>query len=170
METSSWSNYNNSRRQCSACKGAHLMTPHVHIFSRRTLQKSSLENIATMSIFLFVLCQNRNNFSLQRIFENKALCRQQMRILFHSGIAVVKLYFVICPPTPCIIPNDSLWRKLISYFVSWSCWSRTYPAFANSVDPDQLASLEKPTNLDLHCLPFRMWINTLDRVIWLAEN
>ena len=23
-----------------------------------------------------------------------------------------------------------------------SCWTRIYPAFANSVDPDQLASLE----------------------------
>ena len=30
-----------------------------------------------------------------------------------------------------------------------------YPAFANSVDPDQLAS-KKPTDLDLHCLPFSM--------------
>ena len=29
------------------------------------------------------------------------------------------------------------------------------PAFANSVDPDQLASM-KPTDLDLHCLPFTM--------------
>ena len=28
-------------------------------------------------------------------------------------------------------------------------------SFANSVDPDQLASSEaKPTDLDLHCLPF----------------
>ena len=30
-----------------------------------------------------------------------------------------------------------------------------YPAFANSVDPDQLASRE-PTDLDLHCLPLGM--------------
>ena len=31
---------------------------------------------------------------------------------------------------------------------------------------------EKPTDLDLHCLPFSIWscINTLDQVIWLAEN
>ena len=45
------------------------------------------------------------------------------------------------------------------------------PAFANSIDPDQLAS-KKPTDLDLHCLPFIMWIyiNNLDQVIWLAEN
>ena len=24
----------------------------------------------------------------------------------------------------------------------WSCWTQIYPAFANSVDPDQLASSE----------------------------
>ena len=38
---------------------------------------------------------------------------------------------------------------------------------ANSADPDQ-----KPTDLDLHCLPWNIWIciNNLDQVIWLAEN
>ena len=32
--------------------------------------------------------------------------------------------------------------------------------------------LKKPTDLDLHCLPFSIWIyiNNLDQVIWLAEN
>ena len=32
--------------------------------------------------------------------------------------------------------------------------------------------LQKPTDLDLHCLPFSMWIyiNNLNQVIWLAEN
>ena len=32
--------------------------------------------------------------------------------------------------------------------------------------------LKKPTDLDLHCLPLSMWIyiNSLDQVIWLAEN
>ena len=32
--------------------------------------------------------------------------------------------------------------------------------------------LKKPTDLDMHCLPFSMWIfiNHLDQVIWLAEN
>ena len=46
-----------------------------------------------------------------------------------------------------------------------------YPAFANSVDPDQLAS-EEATDLDLHCLPLRIWIysKNSDQVIWLAEN
>ena len=33
-------------------------------------------------------------------------------------------------------------------------------------------TFKKPTDLDLHCLPFSMWIyiNNLDQVIWLAEN
>ena len=46
-----------------------------------------------------------------------------------------------------------------------------YPVFANSVDPDQLAS-KKPTNMDLHFLPFSMQIysHNLNQVIWLAEN
>ena len=45
------------------------------------------------------------------------------------------------------------------------------PAFANSADPDQLAS-EKPTDLDLHCLSLNMWISIKnpDQVMWLAEN
>ena len=44
------------------------------------------------------------------------------------------------------------------------------PSLCNNVDPDQLAS-EKPTDLDLHCLPIsiRIYINNLDQVIWLAE-
>ena len=55
METLLESNYNNSRRQNSACKRARLMTSHVNIyFCQRPLQNSSLENIATMSISLYV--------------------------------------------------------------------------------------------------------------------
>ena len=48
-----------------------------------------------------------------------------------------------------------------------SCWTQICSAFANSADPDQ-----KPTDLDLHCLPLSMWIyiNNLDQVIWLAEK
>ena len=43
---------------------------------------------------------------------------------------------------------------------------------ANSVDPDQLASEKKPTELDLHCLSLNKWssIKNLDQVIWLAGN
>ena len=34
------------------------------------------------------------------------------------------------------------------------------------------AEQEKPTDLDLHCLSFCMWIyiNDLDQAIWLAKN
>ena len=41
-----------------------------------------------------------------------------------------------------------------------------YTAFANSVDPDQLAS-KKPTDLDLHCLSLsiQISINNLNQVI-----
>ena len=64
-------------------------------------------------------------------------------------------------------------RSLLSVNLTQSCWTRICTAFANSVDPDpdQLAS-QKPTDLDLHCLPLSMWIyiNNLDQVIWLAEN
>ena len=51
--------------------------------------------------------------------------------------------------------------------------ARIFPAFANSVDPDQkLTDMKKSTDLDLHCLSFSLWIfiNNLDQVIWLADN
>ena len=68
MKTSPWSNYNDSHCQHSACKRACLMTLHVNIyFLRHTLQKNSLENIATMLIFLSVSCYNQNTFPLQLI-------------------------------------------------------------------------------------------------------
>ena len=43
----------------------------------------------------------------------------------------------------------------------------TTPTFANSVDPDQMASEQ-----DLHCLSFSLWIwmKTLYGVIWLADS
>ena len=39
---------------------------------------------------------------------------------------------------------DHLLNKLLPRVVSWpsSCWTQIYPVFANSVDPDQLASSE----------------------------
>ena len=44
-----------------------------------------------------------------------------------------------------------------------------YPAFAVEI---QVSWLKKPTDLDLHCLPFsmRIYINSLDQEIWLADN
>ena len=48
-----------------------------------------------------------------------------------------------------------------------SCWTRIYPAFANSVNPDQ-----KPIDLDLHYLPLsmRIYSSNSDQEILLAEN
>ena len=41
-----------------------------------------------------------------------------------------------------------------------SCWTWIYPAFANSVDLDQLAS-EEPTDQDLHCHSVWEFISTI---------
>ena len=41
----------------------------------------------------------------------------------------------------------------LSWTITMSYWTQIYAAFANSVDPDQLAS-KKPTDLHLHCLSF----------------
>ena len=50
------------------------------------------------------------------------------------------------------------------------CWTRIYPVFANSVDPDQLASSE--ANWSGSALFAIMWLysNNPDQVIRLAEN
>ena len=52
-----------------------------------------------------------------------------------------------------------------------SCWTLIYPAFTNSVDPDQLAS-EEANWSGSALLPLSMWIyiNNLDQVIWLDVN
>ena len=41
-----------------------------------------------------------------------------------------------------------------------------------SCRPRETSTLKKPTDLDLHCLPFSTWnrINNLHQVIWLADN
>ena len=52
----------------------------------------------------------------------------------------------------------------------FSCWTWIYPTFANSVDPDQLASSE--ANWSESALFDIMWIYSSkpDQVIWLAES
>ena len=56
-----------------------------------------------------------------------------------------------------------------------SCWTRICSAFANSVDPDQLASKEANwSQLIWICIQFviknvKICINNLDQEIWLAE-
>ena len=67
-----------------------------------------------------------------------------------------------------------LWNLSINSSIIWLTLvllNPDIPSFANSVDPDQLAS-KKPTDLDLHCLPLsmRIYSNNWDQVIWLAEN
>ena len=52
-----------------------------------------------------------------------------------------------------------------------SCWTRICPAFASSVDPDQLASAE--VNWSGSALFVNKYVNSyqqLDPVIWLADN
>ena len=64
METLPRSKCNNSRRQRSACKMVRLMMLHVNIyFCRRPLQNSSLENIATILIFLIIKTELKYFFS-----------------------------------------------------------------------------------------------------------
>ena len=66
--------------------------------------------------------------------------------------------------------NGFLQGYVIIFFQPLSCWARICPAFANSVDPDQLASEE--ANWSGSALFAIMWIyiNNLDQVIWLAEK
>ena len=56
--------------------------------------------------------------------------------------------------------------KIVKNALTHVLLTRIYTAFANSVDPDQLAS-KKPTDLDLHCLSLsiQIFINTLNQVI-----
>ena len=46
-----------------------------------------------------------------------------------------------------------------------------YPAFADSVDPDQLASSEANwSGSALFVIKYVNFVSNLDQVIWLAEN
>ena len=68
-----------------------LMTSHVNIyFCRCPLQNKSLEKVIIMSHFLSVSCWNRNNFPyLCIIADERHDVVRQMRILIHSGFAIV---------------------------------------------------------------------------------
>ena len=52
-----------------------------------------------------------------------------------------------------------------------SCWTRIYPVFANSADPNQWASEEANWSGSALFI-ISIWIcwNNLDQEIWLAEN
>ena len=69
--------------------------------------------------------------------------------------------------------------KVIQIILTLLLLNTTCPVLANSVAPDQLASsdinrrhLQKPTDLDLHCLSLNIWISIKnpDQLIWLAGN
>ena len=67
------------------------------------------------------------------------------------------------PPSNIVITfiMDELPFSLVDTYVSssylpWSCFTRICPAFANSVDPNQVALKAKPIDLDLHCLSLIM--------------
>ena len=49
-----------------------------------------------------------------------------------------------------------------------SCLTRIYPAFANSVTPDQLEANWSWSAL--FTIQYLIYINNLDQVIWLSEN
>ena len=52
-----------------------------------------------------------------------------------------------------------------------SCWTWIYPAFAYSVDPDQLASEEANwSGSTLFAIKYVNLQEKPDQVIWLAEN
>ena len=66
-----------------------------------------------------------------------------------------------------------VWKKKWNFF-SFNP-SPTEPAYSLLLQTVQIRIswfLQKPTDLDLHCLPLSMWIysNNLDQAIWLAEN
>ena len=68
-----------------------------------------------------------------------------------------------------VILNRHVFVMVKAFNPLLSCWARIYPAFANSLDSDQLAS---PTNLDLRCLSFTVWIyiHNLNQGFSLADN
>ena len=54
----------------------------------------------------------------------------------------------------------------------WPCWTQIFPAFANSLDPDQLTSEEANWPGSVLFVIKYVWICiiNLNQVIWLAEN
>ena len=67
---------------------------------------------------------------------------------------------------PCI--HLCLWRNKTSTLVMMNL---LYPAFANSVDPEQLASEDANwSGSALFAIKYLKYSNNLDQIIWLAEN
>ena len=75
-----------------------------------------------------------------------------------------------------MIKNDSnkypqdIFQDNKNHFDLKSCWTQTCPDFANSVDPDQLASEANWSGSALFVIKYVNCISNLDQVIWLAET
>ena len=66
---------------------------------------------------------------------------------------------------------EILFGTVINCVYPLSCWTRIYPPFANSVDPDQLASEDVNwSGSALFAIQYVNLYHCLDQVIWLAEN
>ena len=82
----------------------------------------------------------------------------------------VHLSVTLSPPKPLggIEPN------LLHDLPSWYGCGRASPSVSHAISDisNERGDLQWPSDLDLHCLPFRMWsyISNLDQVIWLAKN
>ena len=60
---------------------------------------------------------------------------------------------------------------VFEWFQPLSCWACIYPAFANSVDPHQLASSEANwSGCALLAIKYVNLYQKLNQVIWMAEN
>ena len=100
IETSPCSNYDNSRRQRSACNYLLLATSA----AKKKFFGKHCNNVDLP----FCIMLDSKHCELPRLTHGIV---GPMRILIHSSFAVDNQYFAICPPTPCVIRNNSQWRK-----------------------------------------------------------
>ena len=97
-------------------------------------------------------------------------CRPRWDTLFTICIQT-GLYCLLRP----VCPNTYGKNKEVHFTVCWCVLTLQKPDMFLPLQTMQIQiswPLKKPTDLDLHCLPLSMWIyiNNLDKVIWLAEN
>ena len=76
--------------------------------------------------------------------------------------------------------GDNFWDFLFAFLCPRSLLKKGLPLTLDLLNPDMPCLCKQcrsksvgfpPTDLDLHCLPFSIWIciNNVDKVIWLAE-
>ena len=107
----------------------------------------------------------------------------ECQILFSEKNKKKYHQFVVCWISPESSKDyDRWWVQALNYrlilLLSADDIFNPYPAEPGYTLPLQTVKiqiswlLKKPTDLDLHCLSFSMWIyiNNLDQIIWLAEN